>query len=124
MLELFTYIRDNQPNVNIPFSIKIICKFELKDSDLDVNGDVDISRYKGNLVLPNNLKISGKLYLYKSNIRYLPKKLYVGRWLDIAGTGIRILPDDLYVDGEIFVDDDLVSYFINKYPKYAHMISS
>jgi hypothetical protein len=93
----FIFLQDKE-NQKTPDDVKKLSpdyKFKLEDFIKD--GSIFLNNYKPNqpIVLPDNLKLSGTLSLNNSNVKYLPKGLEIGFYLNIVGTPITSLPKDI-----------------------------
>ena len=86
----------------IPLSVKLINNSPLTPEDLNVTGNLYLTNPKITS-LPDNLKVSGHLYLSNTKITSLPDNLQVGGHLDLSYTKITSLPDNLKVGGELYL---------------------
>jgi len=59
-------------------------------------------------ILPEKLSINRYLDLYGTNITSLPNNLYITGWLDLRKTKIESLPETLSVSCNIHVDNEIL----------------
>jgi len=112
MLNIFQCL-ENKKGKQIPFEYKIKNNLPLNESDLYVNGDLNL--FKSNITyLPDNLKVDGYLDLFQSKIRYLPNNLTINGNLDMSYTEITSLPDNLIVNGWLYCYNTPLVYNIKK----------
>lgn len=121
MKELFQYIIDNQPKVKISLKVKLLLGFSITKRDLNHRGGLFLE-YSNISSLPNNLRIYHSLNISNTKITSLPDNLRVDGYLLLFNTEINTLPDDLIVGEHIYVNDNRVTEFKIKFPKYAKQI--
>ena len=90
---------------------------KLPDNLTKINGNLFLNNSKIQK-LPDNLKVGENLDISETtDIKKLPNNLYIYETLDIHDSNITELPDDLIVSS-IFIDEDKLYYFKNKFPQY------
>jgi len=86
----------------IPLRVKLTNNLPLTPEDLNVTGNLGLSRTPINS-LPDNLNVVGNLNLSVTPITSLPDNLQVGGHLDLSYTSITSLPDNLNVGSRLFL---------------------
>ena len=64
-------------------------------------GNIDLEFAEDEVIIPDNLVVTGSVWLMNANINSLPNGLRIRRNLDLYNTDIRSLPDDLQVRGTV-----------------------
>ena len=141
MKELFQYLIKKENISNPPFKVKLTLNMPLTKGELHID-KLDLEFSKDITKLPDGLHISRWLDIGSSNVEELPEGLYVGGnlwikdnyiieklprnmvigWLTIAKTNITELPDDMFIKYDIYVDEEKLDYFQQKYPKYKFIV--
>jgi hypothetical protein len=108
---VFNFIKEKH-GYDYPVRYKLINGLALTDDELNVKGDLDLSR--SNLVyLPDNLHVGGDLDISFTKIKKLPNNLRIGRDFFLLKTPLSVEydEDDIkrmiedkggYLDGEIY----------------------
>jgi hypothetical protein len=114
---IFNFLEENERH-QTPFLWKWVNNIPLTEKDLNIEGDLDLSKRKITS-LPKGLKVGGRLDLTDSDIETLPEGLEVEHSLWLAGCwGLTSLPKDLKVGGSLYIyrtkfteisDDELVN---------------
>ena len=99
---------------NAPVKWKLINNIPLKEEDLNVKGDLDLS--KSNItLLPEGLKVGGNLSLFKCvKLTSLPEGLQVVGLLDLSFSRVELLPEDLKVGGTLHIENTPLKKYTNK----------
>ena len=95
-----------------PVKWKLINNIPLREEDLNVKGDLDLSEVEVTS-LPEGLKVGGYLNLEGLQIASLPKGLKVGDLLILNLSKVTSLPNDLEVKGNL----GLIGTIITSLPK-------
>ena len=131
MVNIFQYLENTKGKL-IPFKYKLLYNLPLNESDLIINGFLELYGTKltwlpDNLTvssfldisrsniksLPNNLTVNGNLYIEGLQITKLPDNLTVGESLSMSDTNILELPDNLIVNGSLYCYDTPLADNIN-----------
>jgi len=95
----FDFLEEKE-NHNLPFLWKLVNNEPLTEDELNVKGNLDLSRSEISF-LPEGLKIEGDLFLYYSMVE-LPKGLEIGGNLHTSNT-IYDLPKGLKLGGDLYL---------------------
>ena len=120
--ELFIYLY-NKEDINIPLHLKIIFNMKIEAHELKHTSEYGMELSdRGITELPDNLHMAGYLDISYNPISELPKNLTVHS-INLFETNVTELPDDFVITGRpLYVNDDMINYFKDKYPKYANII--
>jgi len=95
----FDFLEEKE-NHNLPFLWKLVNNEPLTEDELNVKGNLDLSRSEISFLL-EGLKIEGDLFLYYSMVE-LPKGLEIGGNLHTSNT-IYDLPKGLKLGGDLYL---------------------
>ena len=105
IVKLFSFL-EKQTGKKLSLSKRLQLGLPVSEEELDIKGDLSLANAKGlNLIrLPDNIRITGSLFLAGSSLLKLPNNLTVGRNLNISYTEIREIPESLKVGSGLYME--------------------
>lgn len=111
--KIFNFIKEKR-GYNEPFIYKLFNDIPFDKYDLVIKDDLYLSRRDNIPNLPNNLTVTGDLFLTSTNIKSLPNNLTIGDDLFCSNTLISEIPNNLSINNGLYIRNTPLS---EKYSK-------